>query len=289
MHWRRQFKTKRRHTKSPQTHDRMPAIPDQTEKIAVVGHIGFDESTIDGISVRQLGGAAYYSAMTISAMKIIAIVVGKVGTDFPLDCLQRPYLDASRIAVVDGKSPVFRQVYGGDGQITQFSGELGVSEKTDYSAIPLTTAITFIAAAPPEQQNAHLTYLRNSNYNGLVCIDTAPAYLDRFRSLLDEFAGFVDILFCNEREHVKLDGFRLKNGRTVIKCGPNGARLIECGNEFHVSAPTVLSIRTLTGAGDVLAGAFLSELARRKNSASALSTAVEFASEYVGRGSGAFY
>jgi sugar/nucleoside kinase (ribokinase family) len=220
-----------------------------TNALVVYGHVGFDVSTVAGKVTRTVGGGAYYAAMAAAAQGAQVRLVSILGADFPEAALN-PGLIPLRTATP--------------------------------SAILLTTA-------PPSQQARALEWLQAQEFRGLIAIDTCLAYVTEFDVLLQRNGCRIGVLFVNAAEFEALAQRPPLGTRTIVKRGSQGASLLENGVWSHVLAPVAEQVRTITGAGDVFAGAFLAACLNGESSAKAVAGAVAFATSYVKVGAECFH
>lgn len=91
-----------------------------------------------------------------------------------------------------------------------------------------------------------------------------------------------DIIFINEAEANILaqKGTLRTDIPWILKYGAEGTSYLKGSNEIKVSAPKVTAVET-TGAGDILAGAFLALLSYDYEVEHALTIAVDLASQSI--------
>ncbi|RLE62681.1 MAG: hypothetical protein DRN53_03545 [Thermoprotei archaeon] len=85
----------------------------------VVGHLVLDKVVIGGREHRSLGGVATYGAIAVATYGRRALIVSKVGEDFPEDyilLLSRYGVDTRYIKRVKGRTTCYRLVYGDEGE-----------------------------------------------------------------------------------------------------------------------------------------------------------------------------
>lgn len=255
--------------------------------IAVYGHVGFDISTIDGRTSHTPGGAAYYASKAAAAHGATVHLVTILGDDFPEAHLCSSRIRLASPALPGAKSATFHQVYNSSGDIVHFEAYLNACEALTPDLIlasAITPAAVFIATMPPRRQAEALGFLGRSGYNGTVAIDTALVYVDGFREVLRDYGAAIDVVFMNKAESVAVGVAPVSGGMTVIKRGSKGAALFQEGKWLDVPGTSAKPVVTLTGAGDVLAGAFLARIATGITAELSLVHAVEFASAYVQSG-----
>jgi sugar/nucleoside kinase (ribokinase family) len=256
----------------------------EAPKLVIYGHAAFDVSVVSGKTIRTLGGAAYYAA--VGAAKVIRRVgvVTVIGADFPVEELRLLEIDLLGVAAREGSSAVFYQEYDSEGTVRRFESHLNVCEDLSPQLIPtsyLEAQIFFVATAPPGQQASVLDGLKRACFRGLVAIDTALPYIAEFQGLLRHFAGQIRIALVNGEEYRALDWVPPDTVTLVVKHGPRGANLRLAGVWVEVPAPRVETVRNTTGAGDILAGAFLAGVASGDDPRTALVKGVDLATKSV--------
>ena len=265
--------------------------PPSTNALVVYGHVGFDVSTVGTEVTRTVGGSAYYAAMAAVAQGAQVHLVSILGADFPEVAPNLGRLDVSASRRKTGPSAVFTQTYDDQNEMTAFEGRLNVCADLDPEFIPLRTAspsAILLTTAPPSQQARALEWLQAQEFHGLIAIDTCLAYVTEFGDLLQRISCGIGVLFVNAAEYEALAQRPLLCARTVVKSGRQGASLFENGVWSHLLAPVAEQCRAITGAGDVLAGAFLAGFLNGESSADALARAVAFATSYVKVGAECF-
>lgn len=260
--------------------------------LVVYGHVGFDVSTVAGKVTRTLGGAAYYAAMAAAAQGTDVKLVSVLGTDFPEEEIKRTRIDISASPRGIGPSAVFTQTYDDRNEMIAFGGKLNVCADINPELIPLrpmAPSAILLTTAPPSQQATALEWLQAREFGGLIAIDTTLEYISEFDTLLQRNGFKIGLLFVNAAEYEALAECPPSCTRIIVKRGRQGASLLEHDVWSHASAPVAEQIFTITGAGDVLAGAFLAAYLNGRSSAEALARAVAVATSYVEAGAQCFH
>jgi ribokinase len=251
--------------------------------LVLVGHFGFAEDHTPSGSSRSLGGSGYACAVGAGAGTPQRVgVVGNIGDDFDIEALDRLGVDRRGAVRVPGKAPHLT--------ITQhtptersFVSELGVAARPLVDAFPDEYAKTrhlHIATMPVAEQALWLRFARQRS-RCTVSVDmferTAVESPDASRDL----CYGADLVFMNQQEsRLLFTDHPLPNGEVVLKSGADGARYRTGETWTHVPAPPSELVDS-TGAGEVLAGAFLSLRAMGVASMDALRYAVRAASAKV--------
>ncbi len=250
--------------------------------LIVVGHVAYDENRTRHGTRTVAGGAAYFTALPASIYSRKIGLVARIGEDFDMGILKRPGIDLSGVHLVQGgKSSRFYNNYlTEDGSLREWQGELNVGADLVPEDMPnayLDSKYVHVATMPPQQQKRFIEFLRQQS-SARISIDTLEEYLEQWNDEVLEVFSMVDLVFVDSREHLLIEKLRGKD--KVIKKGARGADYVHEGETLHVDAPNV-SVVDKTGAGDVLAGAFLALRANGYNIQYALQEAVNLASESV--------
>jgi len=250
--------------------------------LIVIGHISYDENNTFFGSKTVPSGAAYLVALPASIYSKKIGVVARVGKDYNLENLKKLKIDLNGIKVVPGgKTTRFYHNYKTrDGSIRDFKAELNVGANLCPNDIPadyLNSKFIHIATMPPRQQKKFITFLKPRT-KAKLSIDTLEQYVQRWpKEVLRNFS-LVDLIFVDKREKKLIGALERKD--VVIKKGADGAEYIHNNRIIKMVAPRV-KVVDKTGAGDVLAGAFLTMLAKGKRPVFALKEAVNLASKSV--------
>lgn len=256
----------------------------QCPSLMIYGHIGFDTCVTNSEEVTVPGGAAYYAAIAAAQVSRSVGIVTVIGRDFPLARLRSLQIDTRGVVLRDGRSATFYQKYGDEGQVVKFHYRLNVCQELAPVLIPadyIEALVFFIATAPPFQQREALEWMVHHKIKPLVAIDTTLAFTDQFQSLLKEYTNYIDVVFSNDEEYLRLRSALADGITVVVKRGAEGASLRENGFWTDVSAPSIDAVHSTTGAGDVLAGAFLAGIAAGDTFKGALTKGVELATKSV--------
>lgn len=257
-------------------------------KVIIVGHIAFNKDiTISGTRV-SIGGAAFYSAVGASlGGGNNSGIVALVGEDFDLNKLSNLSIDLTGIQTIKDKKTARFTVTQLENNSRTFSANWGVANDVESNVYPIkysSAPFVHLSTAPPQQQLEWIKIIREVNPKTLISVDTfeqfAIDYPDESLMAMKE----ADFIFINKEEASILDfkNSPLFSKPHILKLGADGAIYRDKKSYFHIKAPVVKVIDT-TGAGDVLAGVFLSQIAKGETKKAALKTAVKLASNSIRR------
>lgn len=259
--------------------------------LIIVGHLAWNRDiTPHGERISPGGGALYCASGAVSVKKLSIGVVARIGSearDAELIAILKDRLGVNTdgVASSGGRTAFFTQVQYANGH-RDFQASMGVSKIVLPKQFPkhyLKCRHIHFPTAPPGQYIRWITALRNQiNPEFTISVDAFEAYA---RTVPDETkAAFAlaDIVFLNEEEARFLGGISkiAKNIPCILKRGRRGAVYLDKNLRVEVDAPKVRVLDT-TGAGDVLAGAFLAQKLSGQSIKHSLIHAVAIASRSV--------
>lgn len=254
-------------------------------ELAIVGDIAFNEDVTPFGRKISTGGAAYYSAIGAARFSNNIGIVARVGGDFDqVRSLADRGVDTAGIYTsFDEKTCRFILIQHPN-DTRDFKAQRGVSAVVDTGIFPDSYHSARYIHLPTQLPEHSLKWLDFMNNRGGVSVDSFEAFVKDFRELTLEMFRRADMIFTNEVEYEELRhaGTAIFNKPMVLKRGRHGAVYIDGENSITVPAPMVTTIDT-TGAGDVLAGAFLAQRAKDRDVRVSLEEAVKTASSTVTR------
>lgn len=247
-------------------------------QVAFVGDIALNEDRTPHGSEVSPGGAAYYSMVGAAAFNPDVGVVAKIGKDFDPQLVKRRNVDTAGIHQVDGETCRFILTQHAD-NTRDFSAERGVAEEVDIQIFPddyWNAQFIHLPTQLPEHALQWLDYLEG---HGNISVDPFEAFVEQYPELTRYMLEDADFIFINEEEYAKLrpSTQALEDRPVVLKMGAKGAMYISPQETYTFPAPKVQALET-TGAGDILAGAFLAQLASSIAIPTALENAIQLAS-----------
>lgn len=256
--------------------------------LVTIGHVGFDTAHTPKGRKRFSGGAAYFTTKGASLFSRRVGVVTRIGRDFNIGLLKKLGIDVSGVKVIrSGRSFNWKAKYDKDFNRISAMGQLNVGARLRPQDIPnnfINAKQIHISTMLPVLQQKIIQYLRIRGCRAKISIDTVEQFIKEKPEQIKAVVQQADIIFLNDREYQLVK--RLVNMRTkmvIRKLGENGAEVHWQGKVFHANAPKIKTVIDTTGAGDMLAGAFLALLANGKKPQEALKKAVIIASESVTR------
>jgi sugar/nucleoside kinase (ribokinase family) len=273
--------------------------------VAVAGTVHVDDITTPaGQSRDQLGGSAVYFSLAASQRATVHIngIVGRDHAQAFLEMLHRAGVLTEGLVVSD--APTFRWRARHD-----FERWVAVDTFSDEGCDPLwrprlpadsaQAEVLFLASMRPALQRDVLV----QSSARLIGADSMTDYTGPERDAVREVAHACDVLFLNRSELASLTGAPVTTWRqeaiamcgigrlraVVVKGGPEGASVVTDDGVITRPAVPVERVIDPTGAGDALAGGFLSACAHaQRDDADFFATALEVGLRCAARAISAF-
>ncbi|MFH2022117.1 MAG: PfkB family carbohydrate kinase [Patescibacteria group bacterium] len=250
-------------------------------KVILIGDIAFNEDITPAGSKVSPGGGAYYSMVGATHFSEAVGVVATIGADFDYQTLSRRKANLQGVKIKSGNTCRFVVTQYPDNS-RDFSAKRGVAEQIDTTIFPSNyrdAKFIHLPSQLPEHALIWLSYLKG--HSGLT-VDAFKTFVIAFPELTRKMFDEASLIFLNEEEYRALNGSTpvLNEKPVILKLGERGAIYQSRTETYVVPAPRVNVLET-TGAGDVLAGAFLAQLAEGVPIPLALETAVSLASRSV--------
>ena len=244
--------------------------------VLVVGSVALDSvETPFGKAENVIGGSATFFAASASLLTKVQ-VVGIVGSDFPIEKLERLTargVDLAGLEHAKGESFRWRGRYRHDlSSAETLETKLGVfSHFSPKIPEPFRdTPFVFLGNIDPRLQ---LEVLRQVRTPKLVACDTMNFWIESRRSDLLKLLKKVDLVTLNDGEArqlteetnlVKAAKWIMAQGpkHVIIKKGEHGAFMFNATSIFFAPAYPLESVFDPTGAGDSFAGGFFGYLSR---------------------------
>lgn len=251
-------------------------------KLIIIGHIAYNKDITPLGTKVSIGGSAYYASVGsfLSQAKKVN-VIASVGNDFDLNHLSRININLLGIKVLKELDTALFTINQNKNNERTFNAKWGASQDLNID-IDLTffKGVTHVhlATMPPSQQIQWIDFIRTIDKDIFISVDTFEAFakIDKALSILTVDKS--DFFFSNEAEYSLLDlNVNYIAKKHILKLGKNGAIYRDGKNEIKVSPPKVNAIET-TGAGEILAGSFLTYVCNNEPPEKALKKAVNYAS-----------
>lgn len=259
-------------------------------KTVIIGDIAFNRDVTPDEDQTSVGGAAYYSAVgAIAAHRIERLqpsvgIVATVGGDFDFKYLKDKAINTHGIEVIpEGKTCRFTITQYPD-NTRKFDAQRFVAETVRPQIYPtkfFSASHIHLATSLPQNYLVWQEFLEGKTH-ATVSADAFESFATQFPDLSIAVLNHSDLIFLNEAEANILShkGSLRSDIPWVLKNGAGGASYIDGNISISIPAPKVSTVET-TGAGDVLAGAFLSLISHGFDIEYALSVAVKIASRSV--------
>lgn len=255
-------------------------------QVAVIGDLAFDTKKKGNTTVTSIGGGAYGCCVGASKFTDGVGVVSQVGNDFDLSILRRRGIDTSGIKTdLIKKTTHFQLTVNENGErevvtVADFvdNVDTGIFPKSYFSSL-----FIHLSTSHPEKNLTWIGFLNSERRNTtVISTDVFELYARLFPQATLKLLSSVDLIFINEEEQKILSQFGEVSNKTayILKRGEKGASYVERERIIDIPAPVVNVVDT-TGAGDILAGAFLALRSQGVNIVTALEKAVNLASYSV--------
>lgn len=264
----------------------MKDLDDNSIDVVIVGNIAYDINTFPNREkgktkiVINNGGAGYYSLIPASLYTKVGIVA-RIGNDFDIKNLKNKNIDLSGLKnIKEYPTTKFHHTYlSSDGQTRTFRPEVYddcMIKIDDFPKEYFNAKYIHIATNFPSVQKEFIKLIRQ-NSDALISIDTHEAYIESEEELIKEIFDEVDIAFVDKEFTSLLD---CKAPIIIIKKGKTGCQY-KSDNLIFESSTVNTTVIDKTGAGDVVTGVFLANMALTGNPKYSLDEAVKIATESI--------
>lgn len=256
--------------------------------LTVVGNIAFDINCFpkrnkgEDEIITNTGGAGYYSLLPASLFSKNIGIVAKVGSDFPKNKIYDLDINTDGFQVIENvQTTRFYHTYlSEDGQSRTFRPNVTNETLIQINDIPknyFQSNYVHIATNFPKTQLEFLQIFRQQS-SALLSIDTHEAYLENHREDIFHLFDMVDIAFIDKNEEDLISSCQAPI--KIIKRGKQGITYIDSSSCIDFAA-VPCEVVDKTGAGDVLAGVFLTLRSRGFTVADSAKKAIEVASTSI--------
>lgn len=247
--------------------------------VAIVGDIAWNNNITPTGQKESPGGGVYLASVGASHYSDKVGAVARIGNDFDISLLQRRGVDCQGIKIIpDGKTCRFVATQYAD-NTRDIAVDRGVAEIVETDIFPeryLSAQCIHLATQLPEHALIWLDFFVDHNN---ISVDSFEPFVADFPELTREMFRRAHMIFANEAEWSVMQqyGEEFKDKPVIIKRGKDGAVYKHGDQTITVPAPQVNAVE-VSGAGDILAGAFLAKRAQGVSIEEALVHAVNVAS-----------
>lgn len=247
--------------------------------VGVIGDIAWNQDITPTGNKISPGGAAYYSAVGAARYSEKVGVVARIGDDFATELLTQKGIDVAGVRVIDGGQTCKFVLTQHEDNTREFSAQRGVASVVDTAVFPPSYMSAKFMLLPTQLPEHALRWLDVLSGHSHVSVDSFEKFVQEFPDLTMQMFRRASLIFVNEVEFELIHQFgdTVFDAPIILKKGKEGAVYMQGKEVYTVPAPMVVPIDT-TGAGDVLAGAFLAQRAQGIPIEKALEQAVKTAS-----------
>jgi len=236
--------------------------------LIILGHLAINKTKTKFGQAKYFGGAGYHCSWVAGQLlrnnKNQVALVSQVGKDFNLEKLRQANVDTSLVAISDLPSDQFviKEVQNNNRSF-EVRGDLAakVNFKNINSSVFENCRIIHLATAPPDQQIKWLNQIEKLNKfrKPIISVDSFELFVKQQQEKVAQVFSKADLVFANKKEWQGIKPFLSKvNFNLVLKDGENGASFLKRGKKvFLVPAIKTKKVVDTTGAGEIIAGAFL--------------------------------
>lgn len=256
--------------------------------LAIIGDVGYDIRPREYGTQKFLGGSGYHAvAGTIAAGKKHPIFIACVGSDFDLSEFSRLGIDTDHIVQIKHEMTTRFNIFY-ENSIRNIVFEMGASKYECTECIDdkvILSDLVHLTATRPEKQMKYIEKLRSEGFSGLISADVFDQFCRQCPSQVLDVLEECDIIFMSagEKEILGITPLHYcrKGKMFILKKAEDGAECY-CKNQcFRAYSPVKNRVIDTTGAGDILAGAFLSHLDAGESIQQALDLSVNLATKSV--------
>lgn len=257
--------------------------------LAVIGCINSDINITPESETHLPGGGGYFSALGASLVTTPVGLAAKIGDDFDASFLFNRVLPEGVQVIRGGKTTTSVQIYHNLHDLTDRDIEIrdGVSFELTPDLFPETwkefVTHVHVSTLPPDLQWTFLKFVRDEMPNAILSVDTDRCFFDDPQKVqqIEKNLRHADIVFLNRREAEKFAKVLTELEHAVVKQDKDGASVYSFGNKIAEAIAEKVKVEDATGAGDILAGAYMAALSKKESIQSALKKAVALATNSV--------
>lgn len=256
--------------------------------LAIIGDVGYDIRPKECGTQKFLGGSGYHAVVgTIAVGKVQPVFIACVGNDFDLSEFSKLGINTDYIVQIEHEMTTRFNIYY-DNNIRNIVFEMGASKYECIECIDdkvISSDVIHLTATSPEKQMKYIEKLRNKGFSGWISADVFDQFCRECPSQVLDVLEKCDIIFMNANEKEILgivpQHYCQKGKMFILKKASSGAECYYKNQHFWACSPVKGSVIDTTGAGDIMAGAFLSFLDTGESIQQALKLSVDLATKSV--------
>lgn len=258
-----------------------------SKKIVIIGDVAFETTVIGDSSIRSLGGSGFYSAIgSLATNHKNFTLITSVGTDFDFLTLDKLGINREGISVIHNEKTACFTTEFINPNDRIFRSDLGALKSPDFTIIKnhLQSTIIFLSGSNPNMQLKWIKHIKGYNFYGKIAVDLFEDYCEKYPLETKKVIELSDIVFLNEVERKLICNDKIfSNKICILKKGSKGAIYSSPNKTINITPTISCTAVDTNGAGDILAGAFLSMLLSVGSITHALQTAVNIATLSVSK------
>ena len=230
--------------------------------LAIIGDLAYETTVTNLYHVSQLGGSGYYAAIgAIAAKNNGFVLVSSVGEDFHSEETKISKTNLLLNILPNQKTARFTTTYLNDSE-RLFQADFGalVYPPYQFAGDIISAQLVLLTGSDPHKQLVWIQALLDKGFNGTIACDTFEKYCVDYPDIVMKVIEKSKYVFMNNLEQSILQYNPATFSKiSIIKNGENGADLyMPQRNVVHYSSVNKYHVEDTNGAGDILAGSFLS-------------------------------
>lgn len=254
----------------------------------IIGDVGYDIRPKECGAQKFFGGSGYHAVIgSIAAGKKYPTFIASVGNDFDLSEFSKLGICTDYIVQVEHEMTTRFNIYYDNG-IRNIIFEMGASRHDCIDCIDdrvLSSDLVHLTATRPEKQMKYIEKLKQEGFSGRISADVFDQFCRECPSQVLEVLEECDIIFMstNEKELLGVvpEQYCLRGKMFILKKASDGAECYYQNQQFCAYSPAEGAVIDMTGAGDIMAGSFLSLLDAGESIQQALDLSVDLATKSV--------
>lgn len=262
------------------------------KKVIELIFVGLANNTVSitpSATYRFTNGAAYYAAAAAALFASPIGLVTRIGNDFDLSNISKNISRDGISVSTKQKSACLTVSFAKEDMSGQPHVRLDLNAASVFSPDNFPKAwfahakIIHIATMAPGKQHEFISFFKQHVPHTILTADTGYSFLQtpENRKLVVQNFQQCDLVFINRAEYGMLARNIQKFPAVIYKKDKDGAEYLKNGETvFSCPAPEV-KVKDVMGAGDILAGAYLAQMLKKKDKERSLQKAVSLASRSI--------